>query len=627
MLYTFHFAFTCNTNEPAITDPMLKAFLKKYTGHIYVLAIIGLSVFLLINTYDQKVAPLGDNANYYILGSSLAQGSGFSDLHLDGKPQHNHYPPGYPVAIAVLKTVGLGSVEAVKHFNQLLLALSGLLIYFLAVKLTSSRLLAFLVAILCVSNYHLLEFSSIMMSELLYLFLSLLAIFGLIRSDWKRPWFKDGWFWGLVVLMVSLFYIRTAGIALVLAALLWFFLQKKKKHSLALLVSFIALIIPWQIRSARLGGSSYLKQLLLINPYAPQEGELGFGTLLERIGDNFLRYLGREVPSSMFNFLRVEDYDQPVEVWYWLAGVVIAAGVIYGLVNLSRKYRVLFLCYLVLSFGVLMVWPPVWEGVRFILPLLPILLLLFLNGLSAVLNKLTIRFQPKPKPVLAAISVAVLVTLGMVGYTQSLDFLYQRAKLPDARVLVNYYGLAEWARENVPDSSLICTRKGELFYLKAERPTVRYLFTKDRQAQIDFLREKNVDYVVATYIGFSSTNDYLIPAIKLNPLKFEIVYELKEPNAYLMKFHPERGYSGAWNGDKKEGYGEFNFLDGRKYSGQWVNDQKEGPGKMQFENGYYVTGQWKADMLSGPMLIFNNRDEQIDSVFVRKPINPMLNFQ
>lgn len=594
---------------------------------LYLFILGGLFLVLAQKSFDEKVANLGDNANYYILGSALAEGKGYSDLHLKDAPAHNHYPPGYPAMIAAIKVLG-GDVQAVKRVNQLFLAACLLLVFVLTRKMVRSLHLALVVSLLCLFNYHLLKFSTIMMSEISFLLISLLTLFWLLRQSWDKVWYKDRGFWVLLLLLSAGVYLRAAGIALVGATVLWFFFnQKKRIHALALFVGFLLTMLPWQLRSFALGGSSYFKQLLLINPYAPEEGGLGFTSLIERIGVNAGRYLSVEIPSGLFSFFRVEEYSEPASTTAWIVGVILVVTIIWGLFRLQQQYRSLITWYLLTSFGVLLCWPSVWQGVRFMLPLVPLLLLLFVYGIHQLLIQLILLVK---KPVKTGYLDPVLlgvVLLLLWPYSHSLDGLFKQSRTPYSQEFQHYYKVAKWAEENLPDSALICTRKGELFYLEAKRPTIRYQFTKDFNEQLAFLESSGVDYVVAAYLGFSSTNDYLLPLIQNAPQKFEILYSVEDPNAYLLKFHPDRGYKGEWKGVQKEGKGIFNYTDGRRFEGNWIGNKKEGRGTMYFEKDYYLEGVWINDMLEGAAIVYNPEGQRIDSVFVPKPIDPQLDIE
>ena len=51
-------------------------------------------------------------------------------------------------------------------------------------------------------------------------------------------------------------------------------------------------------------------------------------------------------------------------------------------------------------------------------------------------------------------------------------------------------------------------------------------------------------------------------------------------------------YKGEYRDDKKHGYGEISWPDGRKYAGQWVNGKQHGHGTYVSSKGETVQGEW-----------------------------------
>ena len=87
--------------------------------------------------------PTSDGALYLMLGRSVAHGEGYT---LFGKP-HTFVPPGYPLMIASLERIGLGSMLCL----NIAMAILGLLTVWLSYRLVSllaSRQVAWLVAVL-----------------------------------------------------------------------------------------------------------------------------------------------------------------------------------------------------------------------------------------------------------------------------------------------------------------------------------------------------------------------------------------------------------------------------------------------------------------------------------------------
>ena len=111
-------------------------------------------------TFDKKIAPLGDNAAYYLLGKSLAEGTGYTDLHGIEPATAYHFPPGYPVIIAgAIKFIG-ANVVGVKAINSLFLLSSILLFFFIIKRVTGNLHMAFVTGMICVLNVQLLTFST-----------------------------------------------------------------------------------------------------------------------------------------------------------------------------------------------------------------------------------------------------------------------------------------------------------------------------------------------------------------------------------------------------------------------------------------------------------------------------------
>ena len=77
--------------------------------------------------------------------------------------------------------------------------------------------------------------------------------------------------------------------------------------------------------------------------------------------------------------------------------------------------------------------------------------------------------------------------------------------------------------------------KPSLFYTYADNYTMRYKFTKDPAELIADLEKQKVDYVVIDQV-YGNTFQYLLPAVRQYPNRFEQVLHLKNPDTFLLKF-------------------------------------------------------------------------------------------
>ncbi|EAY31516.1 membrane protein, putative [Microscilla marina ATCC 23134] len=552
-------------------------------------------------TFDSKVAQAGDNAGYYILGKSLALGQGFTNIHTKDKTKHRHFPPGYPAIIALAHYFSFGDMLSIKQLSGFLLLGSIVLAFLIFYQLSDNYHLSFILSLFMVTNYHLLTFGMMMMSEIPFLFFSLLSFLVLLKIDFNQPFHKNWRFAILIMLLGVSYYIRSIGLSLFAGSLLWILLQKKWKYSVALLVGFLLLVSPWQWRQHSLGGGSYIKQLFFKNPYNAELGSMTITDWFARFWVNLIRYISREIPSGLLNITNI-DYKVPSSHTELLLGLAILALIIVGTYAMFKKHPVIPF-YILGTAGILLLWPSVWFGVRFLLPLIPLLFFMMVNGMITLYNLVAQKYWHTRITTPIAILLVVVGLFSMKIYASDpLHKLKQASQNPYPPNYNNYLALAKWVKKNTPDSVLVTCRKEQLFYVFADRTVTRFKSTTNEEEQLAFLKAKGVDYVVLDQLGFSDTRRYLLPTINKYPRKFKLVVQAKKPDTYLFKFLPELGYSGSWKGKKRHGKGVFVWGDGEKFIGTWKNNLRNGPGILYLKNGEQMEGSWVNDTLQGTVI-------------------------
>ena len=477
-------------------------------------------LFIIIYPYifDQKLAILGDNASYYILGKSLAAGEGYADLSSPAMKPHNHYPPGYPLIISTIITIN-NSLEAVKLINGIFLFIALLLLFKIFEAITGDRKIALVGIVLLIFNSHLLYYSTIIMSEISFLLFSALGIWILIKLDFQKPIHKNKLFYLSLLSLVAAVYIRTAGIALVGGVLLLLLVNKNWKYLLGYTIGFLILYLPWIIRGQNLGGSSYTRQLKMINPYRPELGMADFGDVITRIITNILRYISKEIPNATFPFIET-NYREVAGFGEYLIGLIIIGLAIYGLIKL-RNFKWLIIFYLLASAGILLIWPSTWVGVRFILPVMPFILISVLYGFKLLIDKFS-KIN------------ALLLCVFVIFFIPSVTKLSKSSKAPYTANWQNYFNIANWVKENEKSKVLVSCGKPILFHIYSNQFTVRYKFTSDDQELIADLETRNVKYVVLDRVYVNSLR-YLYPAVQNNPDRFKVILKLENPDTYLFE--------------------------------------------------------------------------------------------
>jgi len=460
-----------------------------------------------------------------MLGKALASGDGYVNINNIQKPLHKHFPAGYPVLISGLISVFGESTTMIKIVNGILLFLTLIALYFLVRQISNRESTAIIVLILVMLNSHLLRYSTIIMTEIPFLFFSTITILSFIKINYNKPLRQDVYLYLVIVLLTISIYIRTSGIALIVGILLFLLLTKHWKHAVVITLGVMLLAFPWQLRNHKIGGSSYVKQLKMVNPYRPELGTADYGDYLTRFGNNVNRYLTKEIPVATFSITK-PNYRQLPSASEWLYGIVFFMLIIFGVLNL-KKYKLLILTYLAGALIILLLWPDVWVGIRFLIPTVPFLLIGLVNGMQEILSIIT--------PVPANKYVLWLPVFLSILLFSDIKNLRNNAKAEVKPEWANYYSLADWAEGNLEANTVITCRKPVMFYLYSNSFTVNYKYTVDEQDFINDLLNKGVDYVVMDQLGYSSTSRYLYPVIQNNPKRFELIQERNNPDTYLFR--------------------------------------------------------------------------------------------
>ncbi|AUC14147.1 hypothetical protein BTO06_02825 [Tenacibaculum sp. SZ-18] len=583
---------------------------KKYHNYIYLLSLLFCFSTVYNSIFDSKISLGGDNASYYILGNSIADGEGYKNIHNKSKSEHFHFPPGYPTIIAATIKTFSNRISVIKITNGLFFLGSIYVLFFLIISFTNNNFIAWISSLIVLFNYHLLQYSTIMMSEIPFTFFSLLSLFLFIKIDFEKYILRNYTFLLFLGCLVFSFYIRTIGIALLLSFTFVLIIQKKWKYSLVTVLSFTLLYLPWFLRN-KSSHNSYTSQFFLKNPYQPELGTINFYDILERIIINIHRYITKEIPSALTHTKEVLYVDSS-NIQEWIIGVTCIAFILLGLCKLT-KHRNLVIIYIFSFFGILMLWPYVWYGTRFLLPLVPFLIFLFAYGIFHMIKLILKKVNSSKRKLIQNLTMCFLLIawLSFYGYS-SIQKLNKKAKSGYANNYTNYFEFAKWIKNNSSQNSVTCSRKGALFYLFSRKHVTGYLNTTNREKQIEYLKNKNVDYVVLEQLGYSSTSKYLLPAIDRYPQKFKIIKQLSNPNTYLMKFNSELGYWGDWKNEKRNGYGTYTWEDGQKYAGQWKNNLRHGDGELSFKNGEILYGAWTNGKLNGEVIKKNKAGQIIE---------------
>lgn len=478
-----------------------------------------------IYTFDDLLHTNGDNAVYIILGESLADGTGYRNMHSPAETFHGKYPPVLPALIAGVSWISAGNFFDFK-IMIILFYLGSVLAAFWAFRPLSEKT-GFLIALLLAVNFYVVDFGHWIMSEIPCLFLVLMSVGYLLRvknNEWKID-LLAGIFCALTLLT------RTASIFLLPPALIYYISRKNWKGISVFSTASVGPVFLWSIFKKLNGvvGGGYTNSLFKVNPYRPELGLVSPADILNRIIENFNGYFGQYIPSMAFPgfvtnqklaAIRAGQSDFAMT----LIAVLITATLFLGLWKFIKAKNWLFALILISGGGLLLIWPSVWMTQRFVIPLFPFILLAGMQGLS-------IGDRWDWGKIVKLFVFVIVVGSSLVRMNPGRQSYHPQ--------FANYVNASRWIGRNTLKNDIISCRKGEFTYLFSKRKCVGYKYSLAAQEVINHLREKNVKFVIVDQLGFSSTPRYLVPAIKKNEELFNVVYKTLQPENWVLQLKDE----------------------------------------------------------------------------------------
>jgi 4-amino-4-deoxy-L-arabinose transferase-like glycosyltransferase len=217
--------------------PRLASFLT-----LGLLTVIG--VFLVLRSTPEGLG-LSDDSVAYIAGArSLLAGHGYLEAWLVSDKPITHFPPGFSSVLAFIGLFGLDPLRGSRLLNSLLFGLSTTMFGILGWRMTKSLAAGLVLAALFVLNGSLLQVYATAMSEPLFIFLSLLALW-MFDLYFERD---VHWLWLIAcgVFVGAAYLTRYAGLALVATFLVaLFILHDTWRKRLVSAGIFLAGVLPW----------------------------------------------------------------------------------------------------------------------------------------------------------------------------------------------------------------------------------------------------------------------------------------------------------------------------------------------------------------------------------------------
>jgi 4-amino-4-deoxy-L-arabinose transferase-like glycosyltransferase len=390
-----------------------------------------------------------DFASYIMQAQSLLNGSprAFVEhntftINTSSYPQGPvAYPWGFPLLLApVLSLFGL-KVLALKLVNTFFYLCFLIAFYALARRRLSSGSSLALTAILAF-NPALLLAHDLILSDISFLFFSTLSIF-LIDAATANPSPKTAALTGVAIFAATL--LRTNGVLLLVPLAIAQLMRLRGQSGRGWLV----IVLPYFV----FGGLYLLQSQLLPDG---QDSYLSHFSLFTfpRFMRNLRYYL--RLPAEFFS-------DIPLG----LAFALVAAALFLADAAANFRRTLVILSYVVVTLALFIAWPET-QGLRFIYPILPLLLLLAGEGFQLAASRLPDRFAAYAGWAGSLMAVALIVL--SLGVSTSIGW----ANLINGRALNGPFdqissGMFEFVREKTPPDSVIIFFRPRLMRLLTAR--------------------------------------------------------------------------------------------------------------------------------------------------------------
>ncbi len=330
-----------------------------------------------------------DEAVYTSLSHSLEAGH-YRDTYLVGSPLHSKYPPGFPALIAIVHRIAGPGLDPILLVNYTLFLVALLLVADSLRMIGQPWLGVGTVATLALNRTYLLGAAEVF-SDPFFTFLVAVSLWAALKAE-LRP--RSRWVIVAVLAALGSFAVRTAGVAVMAAFVMWLLLRRRWSDAALFCASVVVVAGGWFAYIAR--AQAHTVALGYASDLASSDGTTG--ALISRVVSNGFAYVTRIVPSAL-ELPVVQGVI--VDNVAWLL-IELFFGV-FGFLVLTR-YWAPAAVYLLASVGMLLLWP--WPIDRLYLPLLPWVVATLLLG-AAQFGRLFLRLRPESAGLVIACVLAV----------------------------------------------------------------------------------------------------------------------------------------------------------------------------------------------------------------------------
>jgi hypothetical protein len=423
----------------------------------------------------------GDFAGYIMQARNIVEGVPQSETPYIYNPDNAvlgppAYPIGFPLLLSPVYAIAGNSIMALTLWVTAFLYGAGLLMT-LYLRRYFNDLITFFLVLIVIYNPYMLFLKAEVMSEFPFIFFLLLCL--LLFEKYSR-----GPFWvGIVIAFLGglLMSIRVIGVVFPLAVLIWAvrkrFFDKDKTPMTRCVCGFlvgIGSILVYLV----------LSNLIFVVPQAEGGSYIGIWggeRIYETILNNLAYYVEQfkyffSAWGGLWNFLP-----------FSLKAVIFTFTIIGMIKSFSRRLELLDMI-VILYLGVLIIYPYRMGGVRFLIPVIPILVYYLVKGLE------TVSIFPKISQTAKTVFLGSLVLvsyLGMVWFI--INTQHQVLEGPYEETSVEAFSLI---KEETEVDDVILFVKPRVLALYTDRKSLTNYIGRDVEGITDLIRKYDVAWVL-----------------------------------------------------------------------------------------------------------------------------------
>jgi hypothetical protein len=431
-----------------------------------------------------------DDGIYVVLGKALASGEGYRYLNLPGAPYATHYPPGYPLFLAMLWKLSPQFPQNVALFtfaNACFLALAAFAAFrFGRDRLGLSTLGSATVGVAGTVSMPALIFGVFVLSEPMFMALLMLLLIYAERVAERAEW-RTALFVGLAGGALAM--VRTTGMFVVPAFALVLLLRRKFVPALCAVAGCAVFIVPWHIWVAAHGSEI---PPVLMGKYGPYDAWMS--NAVREHGLSFVWDVVVRNARALYGMMWVmfTGSETSPSVLRPPAAIAATTLIALGAWQLARRAPVT-IWFLAAYMALVIVWP--FEPTRFVWALLP---------LFCAMLALGIRFVSERRPATAtsrvmryaALAASVLLVAGFGWYNVNGVRQQWRDSVPRVTA-ARATPVVEWIRASTRPTDIIAMEDDPLIYLYTGRQAIPMgTFTPE-----EYLKEQTYAFATETLRG------------------------------------------------------------------------------------------------------------------------------